>query len=191
MKKIGFFLLTICILSLCVACGDDEITGSPSDFSPSLPKTYKVDYRVKADAISKTSEVASLRVRYYDANGNIVTEEVTEQEWNKHVDFNVGADTRIGLRAEWVLKSKEEIAAVEEKEYDMTINIASLYDCVRNDGTVITSSFLSKQNVGTTGKMSKEKLLELTGNPYCSFLFVFKKLDNGQFFSAEESFPNE
>ena len=47
-----------------------------------------------------------------DANGNIVTEEVTEQEWNKHVDFNVGADTRIGLRAEWVLKSKEEIAAL-------------------------------------------------------------------------------
>ena len=191
MKQSGFFLLALCFLPLCMACGDDEITGSPIDFSSSIPKTYKVDFRVQAPAINKTADVASLKVRYYDANGNIITEEVTTPEWNKHVEFNVGVDTKIGLRAEWVLKSKEEITAAEEDEYDLTLNINSLYDCVKNDGSVVTSSFFSKQNVGTTGKMAKATILELTGNPYTSFLFVFKKLDNGQFYSSEESFPSE
>ncbi|MBR4390410.1 MAG: hypothetical protein IKT00_14725 [Prevotella sp.] len=188
MKKIFSFVLMALLSMFTIACGDDDPTGNPDDYGMSFPKSYVVDYHVKANDFDNTSDVAGLRVKYYDANGNIQQEDLTTGEWTKQVAFTIGEETKIGMRAEWVLKSHEEINAAEKDEYDLTLDITSLYVCEKRNGTTVTSTFFSKQNVFTNGKVSKDKLLELTGNPHSSFLFVFKTLDNGAVISSEESF---
>lgn len=188
MKKIFSFLLLGVLSMFIAACGDDEPTGNPDDYGMSFPKSYVVDYHVKANDFDNTSEVATLRVKYYDNNGNLQEEDLTSGEWTRQVAFSINDGTKIGLRAEWVLKTHEEIEAAEKDRYDLTLDLTSLYVCEKRNGSTVTSTFFSKQNVFTTGEVEKEKLLELTGNPHSSFLFVFKKLDNGECFATEESF---
>lgn len=190
MRKIGFWLLASVLLTFCSACGDDSPSGDPTDYGISFPKSYVVDYHVKAKDFAHASEVATLRVLYYDESGTIQQLDGVGEEWTKQVRFTVGDNTKIGLRAEWVLKSKEEIAAAAQDSYNLGLDISSLYDCEKNNGTIVTSSFYSKQNVGTTGgDTPKSKLLEMTANPYSSFLYIFKKLDSGGFYGEESSFP--
>ncbi len=188
MKKNFSFLFVGIFAMFSVGCGDDDPTGTPDDYGISFPKSYAVDYHVKANDIANTSEVATLHVKYYDADGTIHEEDINSEEWIKKVTFTIGTETKIGMRVEWVLKSHEEIEATEKDEYDLGIDLTSLYVCEKRNGATITSTFFSKQNVLTTGKVSKEKLLELTGNPYSSYLYVFKTLRDGSVISTEESF---
>ena len=192
--KIIKYPLFFAFLILFVACGDDnKPSGDPDDYRMGYITDYDVNLRVKVTDPDALKDVATLTVRYYDANGNMQKETVTGSEWNKNVKYHVTGDLKIGLRADWHLLEPEAILAAAKTAYDLGVDITSLYTGTRTNGDKVESTFFSKQNVGTTaGAITKEALSTMTDPKiYSSFLFIFHKLSDGTIFSEEGNFPEE
>ena len=195
MKYFKISLLFALVAMLTACGGDDEPSGTPDDYRMGFITDYDVNLRVKVTDPDAVKDIATLTVRYYDQAGNMQKEIVTGAEWNKNVKYTVGDNLKIGLCAEWTLRTKEEIQAAPKTAYDLGVDITSLYIGTKTNGDKVESTFFSKQNVGISGgAKNKESLIALKESGkriYSSFLFIYKKLSNGGIYAEESNFPEE
>ncbi|MBQ6653611.1 MAG: hypothetical protein IJM81_09535 [Prevotella sp.] len=171
MRKILMTLAAVlcCAMTTTVftACGsdDDDNTTKPDD---TTPVGAVMDYSLEtSDAMLATFD---LTVEYYDANGKVQTEPMTQKTWTKKVSAKLPAT--LGARLKAQLKSGVDVSTQEKVSVAYGYNYMG-YAVSATDKVV---SDIVSHGTSTSLDMKGEKVsewLERHADGLVKFLFVF------------------
>ena len=148
------------------ACGDDE--GNTKYAADVTPAAEKMDYILTTS--DEMLNTLNLTVEYYDANGSIQSEQMTQTEWKKTVRAKLPATH--GLRLKMQVKNGVDVKSIAT--FRAMVNFLASYDTMNSgDGVVVKGTTITKQFTLDMPGGSIPYWVEQHANGIVSILYTF------------------